>query len=52
MAKESLQAIREKSLEEGTIEFRQAALLKVAKGETTVEEVFRVVPTEYLGVED
>jgi type II secretory ATPase GspE/PulE/Tfp pilus assembly ATPase PilB-like protein len=52
MAKESLQAIRAKSLEEGTIEFRQAALLKVAKGETTVEEVFRVVPTEYLGVED
>ncbi len=52
MARESLQAIRAKSLEEGTIEFRQAALLKVAKGETTVEEVFRVVPTEYLGVDD
>src|SRR5262249_50461877 len=52
MAKQARQAIRDKSLEEGTIEFRQAALLKVAKGETTVEEVFRVVPTEYLGVED
>jgi type II secretory ATPase GspE/PulE/Tfp pilus assembly ATPase PilB-like protein len=52
MAKQSLQAIRTKSIEEGTIEFRQAALLKVAKGETTVEEVFRVVPTEYLGVDD
>jgi type II secretory ATPase GspE/PulE/Tfp pilus assembly ATPase PilB-like protein len=52
MAKQSLQMIRAKAVEEGTIEFRQAALLKVAKGETTVEEVFRVVPTEYLGVED
>ncbi|MCC6419591.1 MAG: type II/IV secretion system protein [Gemmataceae bacterium] len=52
MAKSSLQTIRQKAIEDGTIEFRQAALLKVAKGETTVEEVFRVVPTEYLGVED
>ncbi|MCI0456930.1 MAG: GspE/PulE family protein [Gemmataceae bacterium] len=52
MARAALQQIREKAIEEGTIEFRQAALLKVAKGETTVEEVFRVVPTEYLGVED
>ncbi len=52
MAKQPLQMIRDKAIEEGTIEFRQAALLKVAQGETTVEEVFRVVPTEYLGVED
>jgi type II secretory ATPase GspE/PulE/Tfp pilus assembly ATPase PilB-like protein len=52
MARASLQMIRQKAIEDGTIEFRQAALLKVAKGETTVEEVFRVVPTEYLGVED
>ena len=34
------------------IEFRQAALLKVAQGQTTVEEVFRAVPTEYLAVEE
>ncbi len=52
MARAALQQIREKAIEEGTIEFRQAALLKVAKGETTVEEVFRAVPTEYLGLED
>jgi type II secretory ATPase GspE/PulE/Tfp pilus assembly ATPase PilB-like protein len=52
MAREPLQAIRQKAIEEGTIEFRQAALMKVAKGKTTVEEVFRVVPTEYLGVEE
>ncbi len=52
MAKQSLQMVRQKAIEDGTIEFRQAALLKVAKGESTVEEVFRVVPTEYLGVEE
>ena len=33
------------------IEFREAALLKVAQGETSIEEVFRSIPTEYLGIE-
>jgi type II secretory ATPase GspE/PulE/Tfp pilus assembly ATPase PilB-like protein len=42
------QAIRRKAVEEGMTEFRPAALLKVARGETSIEEVFRVVPTEYL----
>lgn len=51
MSGEALQTVRQKAIEEGTIEFRQAALLKVARGETSVEEVFRAVPTEYLGVE-
>jgi general secretion pathway protein E len=52
MTKQPLQVIRDKAIEDGTIEFRQAALLKVAQGDTTVEEVFRVVPSEYLGVEE
>jgi predicted nuclease of predicted toxin-antitoxin system len=52
MHREPLQTIREKSIEAGTIEFRQVALLKVAQGSTTVEEVFRIVPTEYLAVEE
>jgi type II secretory ATPase GspE/PulE/Tfp pilus assembly ATPase PilB-like protein len=52
MHKQALQVVRDKAIEDGTIEFRQAALLKVAQGETTVEEVFRVVPSEYLGVEE
>jgi type II secretory ATPase GspE/PulE/Tfp pilus assembly ATPase PilB-like protein len=52
MNKQPLQVIRDKAIEDGTIEFRQAALLKVAQGDTTVEEVFRVVPSEYLGVEE
>jgi len=51
-ALEPAQALRRQALEEGMIEFRQAALLKVAQGETTVEEVFRVVPSEYLGVQE
>jgi type II secretory ATPase GspE/PulE/Tfp pilus assembly ATPase PilB-like protein len=52
MTKQPMQVIRDKAIEDGTIEFRQAALLKVAQGDTTVEEVFRVVPSEYLGVEE
>jgi type II secretory ATPase GspE/PulE/Tfp pilus assembly ATPase PilB-like protein len=43
--------VREQAIKEGMIEFRQSALLKVARGETSIEEVFRAVPTEYLGVE-
>jgi type II secretory ATPase GspE/PulE/Tfp pilus assembly ATPase PilB-like protein len=50
MQKASLQQIRQKSVEEGLIEFRRSALLHVARGETSIEEVFRTIPTEYLGV--
>ncbi|MDB5307042.1 MAG: type secretion system protein [Gemmataceae bacterium] len=41
-------AIRKKAGEEGMIEFRQSALLKVAHGLTSIEEVVRVLPGEYL----
>jgi type II secretory ATPase GspE/PulE/Tfp pilus assembly ATPase PilB-like protein len=44
--------IRTKAVEEGMLEFRHAALLKVAKGETSTEEVFRVIPSEHLLLED
>ena len=44
--------IRAKAVEEGMLEFRHAALLKVAKGETSTEEVFRVIPSEHLLLED
>jgi type II secretory ATPase GspE/PulE/Tfp pilus assembly ATPase PilB-like protein len=50
--KGSSQAIRKKAVEEGMIEFKQSALLKVAKGITSAEEVLRVVPTEFLGLDD
>jgi general secretion pathway protein E len=50
MQRAALQEIRLKSIEEGLIDFRRSALLKVARGETSIEEVFRAIPTEYLGV--
>jgi len=50
--KRPTQVLRQKALEEGLLEFRQAALLKVARGQTSADEVLRVVPTEYLGLDD
>jgi type II secretory ATPase GspE/PulE/Tfp pilus assembly ATPase PilB-like protein len=44
--------LRDKAVEEGMLQFRQAALLKVAQGLTTIEEVFRVIPSEQLLLED
>jgi type IV pilus assembly protein PilB len=44
--------IRNKAEEEGMLEFRQSALLKVARGETSTEEVFRVIPSEQLTMEE
>ena len=40
--------IREQSIRDGMLEFRKAALMKVARGETSTEEVFRVIPSEEL----
>lgn len=40
--------LRAKAVEEGLMECRLSALLKVARGQTSIEEVFRVIPTEYL----
>src|SRR5262249_50220665 len=51
LARQPMHVLRHKALEEGMMEFRQAALLKVAQGQTTVEEVFRAVPTEFLAME-
>jgi general secretion pathway protein E len=44
--------IRTKAVEEGMLQFRQSALLKVARGETTTEEIFRIIPSESLMHED
>ena len=44
--------IRAKAVEEHMMEFRQAALLKVALGSTSIEEVFRVIPSEHLMLEE
>ncbi len=40
--------IRDRAITDGMLEFRHAALLKVARGLTSTEEVFRVIPTEVL----
>ena len=50
--KELTQTIRNKAVEEGLIEFKHSALLKVAQGHTSIEEVLRSIPSEYLGLED
>ena len=47
-----LRDIRARAQEEQMLEFRHAALLKVALGETSTEEVFRAVPTEHLVADD
>jgi type II secretory ATPase GspE/PulE/Tfp pilus assembly ATPase PilB-like protein len=46
------QAIRQQAIQDGMVEFKHSALLKVARGQTSAEEVLRVVPTEYLGLDD
>lgn len=44
--------IRELALKEKMLEFRSAALLKVARGATSTEEVFRVIPSEHMLMEE
>jgi type II secretory ATPase GspE/PulE/Tfp pilus assembly ATPase PilB-like protein len=52
MQQQPTPVIRRKAVEEGMIEMRQAALLTVARGDTSVEEVFRAIPSEYLNVDE
>ena len=52
MQQQPTTVLRRRAIEEGMIEMRQAALLKVARGETSIEEVFRAIPAEYLNVGD
>ena len=44
--------IRAKAVEEGMIGLRQAAPIAVAHGQTSVEELFRCIPSEYLETQD
>jgi type II secretory ATPase GspE/PulE/Tfp pilus assembly ATPase PilB-like protein len=43
--------IQKQAIAGGMIEFRRAAMLKVAQGVTSTEEVLRELPTEYLGLD-
>jgi type II secretory ATPase GspE/PulE/Tfp pilus assembly ATPase PilB-like protein len=47
-----MREFRQKAVEEGLLELRRAALLKVARGETNAEEVLRTIPSEDLGLDD
>jgi type II secretory ATPase GspE/PulE/Tfp pilus assembly ATPase PilB-like protein len=44
-------ALADEALRDGMIDFRRAGLLKVAQGVTSMEELMRVIPAEYLGTE-
>jgi type II secretory ATPase GspE/PulE/Tfp pilus assembly ATPase PilB-like protein len=47
-----VQVIRKQACNEHMLEFRPSALLKVARGETSTEEVFRVIPAENLMLDE
>jgi len=47
-----LTEIQDAVIRGGMIEFHRAALLKVARGVTSTEEMMSEVPTEYLGLEE
>ncbi len=49
LEKAAAPTLHRKAVEEGMMPFRLASLLKVAQGQTSIEEVFRAVPMEYLG---
>lgn len=51
VARQPIAAIRQAALGEGMIEFRRAALLRVAQGLTSIEELFRAIPSDDL-IED
>jgi type II secretory ATPase GspE/PulE/Tfp pilus assembly ATPase PilB-like protein len=44
--------LRQRAVQDGLLELRRAALLKVALGETNAEEVLRTIPAEELGLDD
>jgi type II secretory ATPase GspE/PulE/Tfp pilus assembly ATPase PilB-like protein len=46
-----VEAIRQQARADGMLPFRHAALLNVARGITSAEELFRVIPTEQLVVD-
>jgi type II secretory ATPase GspE/PulE/Tfp pilus assembly ATPase PilB-like protein len=50
--KRSTREIRQKAIAQGMLDLRRAALLKVAQGLTSTEEIIRTIPAEYLLPED
>ena len=48
----SAREIRDEALRQGMLDLRRSALLKVAQGVTSTEELIRVIPTEHLLPDD
>ncbi len=48
----TVREIRDQAVEQGMLDMRRSALLKVADGVTSTEEVVRVIPTEHLMPEE
>lgn len=48
MERQPSHTIRQRAIDEGMVPLRSAALLAIARGQTSVEEVFRAIPAEYL----
>lgn len=46
-----MEDLQKQAIASGMIEFRRAAMLKIAQGVTSTEEVLRELPAEYLGLE-
>ena len=44
--------IQDEAIRHGMIEFKRSAMIQVAQGVTSTEEILRDVPPEYLGIED
>jgi type II secretory ATPase GspE/PulE/Tfp pilus assembly ATPase PilB-like protein len=45
-------ALRQAAVEDGLVELKKSAMLKVARGETSAEEILRAIPSEYLDIEE
>jgi type II secretory ATPase GspE/PulE/Tfp pilus assembly ATPase PilB-like protein len=44
--------IRARAVEEDMLEFKQVGLIKIAQGQTSIEEILRVIPTEHLSADE
>lgn len=44
--------IRARAVDEQMLEFRHVGLIKIAQGQTSIEEILRVIPTEHLALEE
>ena len=47
-----VQELRDTAARAGLLDLRRAALLKVARGQTSAEEVLRAIPPEDLGLDE